>query len=214
MNDRFLSLFFEEAHELLQALEAGLMDLEERQGDREHLDRTFRAAHTLKGAAGMVGLRPIADFTHKVEAVLDDIRAGRMAVTRGAITILLRAKDYLGTALNEAAHGRMTESPADLDEAAGGPQGEGRTRHRSTARTHARALAGIQARFPARGEGSARARSGRPIAPGRTAIGSSFAPGSIFSARGSTPSGSSTNCVSWATLGLRSMPMPFRPWRT
>ena len=94
VNDRFLSLFFEEAHELLQALEAGLMDLELRQGDREHLDRTFRAAHTLKGAAGMVGLRPIAEFTHKVEAVLDDIRSGRMAVTRGAITILLRAKDH------------------------------------------------------------------------------------------------------------------------
>ena len=77
MTDRFLSLFFDEARELLQALEAGLMDLESRQGDREHLDRTFRAAHTLKGAAGMVGLRPIAVFTHKVEAVLDDIRSGR-----------------------------------------------------------------------------------------------------------------------------------------
>ena len=126
MNDRFLSLFFEEARELLQALEAGLMDLELRQGDREHLDRTFRAAHTLKGAAGMVGLRPIAEFTHKVEAVLDDIRSGRMAVTRGAITILLRAKDHLGAALDEAVGGRTTEAPADLEEALVGLK-EGRT---------------------------------------------------------------------------------------
>ena len=93
------------------------MDLELRQGDREHLDRTFRAAHTLKGAAGMVGLRPIAEFTHKVEAVLDDIRSGRMAVTREAITILLRAKDHLGAALDEAVEGRTTEAPADLEEA-------------------------------------------------------------------------------------------------
>jgi two-component system chemotaxis sensor kinase CheA len=117
VNDRFLSLFFEEAQELLQALEAGLMDLEARQGDREHLDRTFRAAHTLKGAAGMVGLRPIADFTHKVEAVLDAIRSGRMPVTREAITILLRAKDHLAAALDAATGGRTTQAPADLEDA-------------------------------------------------------------------------------------------------
>jgi two-component system, chemotaxis family, sensor kinase CheA len=59
-NDRFLSMFFEEAGDLLQAFESGLMDLEARQGDRAHLVRTFRAAHTLKGAAGMVGLGAIA----------------------------------------------------------------------------------------------------------------------------------------------------------
>src|SRR4051812_40759640 len=119
VNERFLGLFFEEARELLQALEAGLMDLEERQGDREHLDRTFRAAHTLKGAAGMVGLRPIAEFTHKVEAVLDDIRGGRLPVTRGAITLLLRAKDHLNTALDAAIEGRTLEAPEALAEALG-----------------------------------------------------------------------------------------------
>ena len=69
-NDRFLSMFFEEAGELLQAFESGLMDLEASQGDRAHLDRTFRAAHTRKGAAGMVGLGAIAEFTHGVETVL------------------------------------------------------------------------------------------------------------------------------------------------
>ena len=74
----------------------------------------------------MVGLRPIAEFTHKVEAVLDDIRSGRMAVTRGAITILLRAKDHLGAALDEAVEGRTTEAPADLVEALVGLK-EGRT---------------------------------------------------------------------------------------
>jgi two-component system chemotaxis sensor kinase CheA len=117
VNDRFLSMFFEEARELVQALEAGLMDLESRQADREHVDRTFRAAHTLKGAAGMVGLRPIADFTHKVEAVLDGIRAGRLAVTPGAITILLHAKDHLTAALDEAVAGRTLETPVPLEEA-------------------------------------------------------------------------------------------------
>ncbi len=55
-DDRFREMFYEEARELLIGLEEGLMDLERRQGDRAHLDKTFRAAHSLKGAAAMVGL--------------------------------------------------------------------------------------------------------------------------------------------------------------
>jgi two-component system chemotaxis sensor kinase CheA len=112
-NDRFLSMFFEEARELLQALEAGLMDLEAKQGDRAHVDRTFRSAHTLKGAAGMVGLAPIAEFTHKVEAVLDRIRSGALAVGADVISTLLAAKDHLDRAVTSAEEGSaIPEAPA------------------------------------------------------------------------------------------------------
>ena len=70
-DDRFREMFYEEARELLISLEEGLMDLERRQSDRAHLDKTFRAAHSLKGAAAMVGLGAIAEFTHGIEAVLE-----------------------------------------------------------------------------------------------------------------------------------------------
>ena len=112
--DRFLSLFFEEARELLQALEAGLVDLEARRGDRAHLDRTFRAAHTLKGAAGMVGLAALAEFTHGVEAVLDRIRQGELEVRPVVITALLEARDYLAAAVDAEAAGRPLAPPAEL----------------------------------------------------------------------------------------------------
>src|SRR5438105_2830961 len=105
-DDRFLSMFFEEARELLQALEAGLMDLEARREDRAHLDRTFRAAHTLKGAAGMVGLAALAEFTHGVEAVLDRIRQGELGVRAEVITALLEARDHLTAAVEAEAAGR------------------------------------------------------------------------------------------------------------
>ncbi len=88
-------MFFEEARELLIGLEEGLMDLERRQGDRAHLDKTFRAAHSLKGAAGMVGLMALAEFTHGIEAVLDRIRAGALTVDSDIITTLLEARDHL-----------------------------------------------------------------------------------------------------------------------
>ena len=201
MNDRFLSMFFEEARELIQALEAGLMDLEALQADREHVDRTFRAAHTLKGAAGVVGLRPIAEFTHKVEAVLDDIRAGRLAVSPGAITILLRAKDHLGNALEEAIEGRTKEPAADLEEDLVGLK-EGRIgpSRPPEPRTHCRGRwhpAGKQPRSPARGPYvvASEAAADVPREPARPLIGSSFGLGPISSARESTPWGSSTSCA-------------------
>ena len=94
-DDRFREMFYEEARELLIGLEEGLMDLERRQSDRAHLDRTFRAAHSLKGAAAMVGLAAIAEFTHGIEAVLDRIRGGTLAVDSDIITTLLEARDHL-----------------------------------------------------------------------------------------------------------------------
>jgi len=88
-------MFFEEARELLISLEEGLMDLERKQTDRAHLDKTFRAAHTLKGAAAMVGLGSLAEFTHNIEAVLERIRLGSLAIDSDIITTLLEARDHL-----------------------------------------------------------------------------------------------------------------------
>lgn len=104
-DDRFREMFFEEAREHLISLEEGLMDLERCQGDRAHLDKTFRAAHTIKGAAAMVGLEPIARFTHGIEAVLDKIRAGSLAVDSDMITTLLESRDHLAAMVEGYAAG-------------------------------------------------------------------------------------------------------------
>ena len=104
-------MFYEEARELLISLEEGLMDLERRQSDRAHLDKTFRAAHSLKGAAAMVGLGSIAEFTHGIEAVLERIRAGLLAVDSDIITTLLEARDHLA-AMVEAEAARSPIPPS------------------------------------------------------------------------------------------------------
>src|SRR5438270_11532047 len=104
-------MFFEEARELLLSLEEGLMDLERRQGDRAHLDRTFRAGHSIKGAAAMVGLAAIAEFTHGIEAVLDRIRAGKLAVDSDIISTLLESRDHLAAMVEgEAAKAPIPQS--------------------------------------------------------------------------------------------------------
>src|SRR3954452_25402116 len=111
VDDRFLSMFYEEARELLIGLEEGLMELERRQGDRAHLDRTFRAAHSIKGAAAMVGLAALAEFTHGIEAVLDRIRAGTLPVDTDIISTLLEARDHLAAMIEAEASEASIPAP-------------------------------------------------------------------------------------------------------
>ena len=115
-DDRFREMFFEEAREHLISLEEGLMDLERRQGDRAHLDKTFRAAHTIKGAAAMVGLEPIARFTHGIEAVLEKIRTGSLAVDSDIITTLLESRDHLAAMVEGYAAGSPVPGSGDLSQ--------------------------------------------------------------------------------------------------
>lgn len=128
-DDRFREMFFEEARELLIGLEEGLMDLERRQGDRAHLDKTFRAAHSLKGAAAMVGLSRLAEFTHGIEAVLDQVRSGGLGIDSDIITTLLEARDHLAAMVEaEAAHSPIpasTELSQRLTSLMGGPGSRG-----------------------------------------------------------------------------------------
>ena len=93
--DAVIEVFFEEAAELLADLEAGLLELEESPTDPELLNRVFRAAHTIKGNAGMLGFERIAHFTHRLESVLDELRSGSRAASADIVDALLAAQDVL-----------------------------------------------------------------------------------------------------------------------
>lgn len=114
VDDRFLEMFFEEARELLMVLEEGLMELEGRQGDRAFLDKVFRSAHSIKGAAAMVGLSHIAGFTDVIETVLDRIRSQAVPIDSDIISTLLESRDQLATLVDAAESGTAHEPPAKL----------------------------------------------------------------------------------------------------
>ena len=63
--------FLEEARELLQQFEQSLLALEIDPSDAEHLNAAFRAAHTIKGTAGMFGCEAVVSFTHEAETLLE-----------------------------------------------------------------------------------------------------------------------------------------------
>jgi two-component system, chemotaxis family, sensor kinase CheA len=91
-----LESFQVEANDLLATMESGLLELENGEGDDETLNLVFRAAHTVKGSAGLFGLNDIVGFTHVMESVLDRVRAGEIPVSSGLIGALLPCTDHLG----------------------------------------------------------------------------------------------------------------------
>jgi len=101
MIDRYTDIFREEARELLGELEAALLELEQQPSDPELIGRAFRALHTLKGSAGMVGLTDIESLVHEVESVFDQVRSGRLQVGSNLISLSLAVRDLLRNMLEE-----------------------------------------------------------------------------------------------------------------
>ncbi|MEY4577868.1 MAG: hypothetical protein RL701_2571 [Pseudomonadota bacterium] len=92
---RIQELFIAEANELTATLESASLALETAPSDSERLNEVFRAAHSLKGAAAMVGLTEIAALTHALETMLDMWRSGELQPEAAHFGGLLRAADLL-----------------------------------------------------------------------------------------------------------------------
>ncbi|XZG70682.1 chemotaxis protein CheA [Chitinibacteraceae bacterium HSL-7] len=92
---QFHEVFFDEAGEHLAALESGLVELPLDAPDAEALNAIFRAAHSMKGGAGTFGFTDIAELTHILESLLDQVRKGQRPLTREIIDISLEAGDVL-----------------------------------------------------------------------------------------------------------------------
>jgi two-component system chemotaxis sensor kinase CheA len=92
---QFHQVFFEECFEGLEAMESGLLDLNSGDIDSEVINTIFRGAHSIKGGSGTFGFNDVADFTHVMETLLDEMRDGRRKVTQPAVDVLLGSVDCL-----------------------------------------------------------------------------------------------------------------------
>jgi two-component system chemotaxis sensor kinase CheA len=88
-------IFRQEAQELLEQLEAALLDLGNAPEDRDLIDTAFRALHTIKGSGAMVGFTQVAEFTHDFETAFDRVRGGQAKTSSDLIAVALAAKDHI-----------------------------------------------------------------------------------------------------------------------
>ncbi|MDP2142445.1 MAG: chemotaxis protein CheA [Gammaproteobacteria bacterium] len=100
---QFIQTFLEESFEGLDTMESLLLTLSA--DDSESIDAIFRAAHSIKGGAGTFGFGEVAHFTHGVETLLDEARAGRRLVSPEMVTLLLASVDCVRSMLVAARDG-------------------------------------------------------------------------------------------------------------
>ncbi|HEC13960.1 MAG TPA: chemotaxis protein CheA [Acidiferrobacteraceae bacterium] len=103
--DESVQLFETEANELLDDMEQSLLQLEDNPSDMDHINSVFRAAHTIKGSAGLFAYEAVIAFTHGVESVLDRVRVGEVEISQDLLSLLLSCRDVMGQLVDAAVAG-------------------------------------------------------------------------------------------------------------
>ncbi|NBX16639.1 MAG: hypothetical protein EBR09_04665 [Proteobacteria bacterium] len=85
--------FLSNAHRLLETLNRALLTLERNPAETSVVDEVFRAAHTIKGTAGMLGFSGVEKLLHALEGAFDKIRLGQLKPTADVVDLLLVGSD-------------------------------------------------------------------------------------------------------------------------
>jgi len=96
IDEEMLEIFALEAEELVGNINANLKILENSRNNREALLEVRRSAHTLKGSAGIVGLKKLSQVAHRVEDLLDYLAENDIDADDRVFELLLTATDCFG----------------------------------------------------------------------------------------------------------------------
>jgi chemotaxis protein histidine kinase CheA len=96
--------FIEEAQEHLETVEQGLLDLAEVIADAERVNEMFRAAHSIKGGAAMLGFEGIQKTAHKLEDCFKILRDHPVPIDAKLETLFLGGYDALKALVEELAN--------------------------------------------------------------------------------------------------------------
>lgn len=110
----FISYFRDEAEELLQQIDADLLQLEDFVGsehvDGELVNSLFRALHTIKGSSGMLQFTDVQNLAHKLENLCDLLRKERMPLSESCVDVLFGGRDFLTDLVEAAVNGKNLPS--------------------------------------------------------------------------------------------------------
>ena len=95
-----LEIFRAEVETHVESLTAGLLALERDPGDTSRIDEMMRAAHSIKGAARIVGVEPAVRVAHVMEDGFIAAQNGKLTLRPEHVDALLRGVDMLGRVAN------------------------------------------------------------------------------------------------------------------
>lgn len=98
---RILGYFIEEAKDHLNTIEQGVINLQATIGDSEMINEVFRAAHSVKGGAAMLGLNSIQRTAHRMEDFFKVMKESPVQTDREMESLLLQIFDGLQEQLEQ-----------------------------------------------------------------------------------------------------------------
>jgi len=95
--------FIDESNEFLLIVEENLLILESNRDKPEDdvIDKVFRGIHSIKGSAGFLNFKKIAELAHVMETLLDKMRANEIEPESRFIDVLLKSTDLLKQMIND-----------------------------------------------------------------------------------------------------------------
>ncbi len=93
LHDEIMQDFLVEAGEILETLNAELVDLEQSPEDENLLNSIFRGFHTIKGGASFLSLTNLVEICHKAEDVFNLLRNHELALDAQMMDTFLRVLD-------------------------------------------------------------------------------------------------------------------------
>jgi chemotaxis protein histidine kinase CheA len=110
---KILGYFIEEAKEHLETLEKGIVDLANMANNSEQINEMFRAAHSVKGGAAMLGYGSIQKAAHRLEDAFKILRENYVKVDQKLESLFLKGYDILHELVEQL------QSPFGLQEEVG-----------------------------------------------------------------------------------------------
>lgn len=111
--------FLDEAADMLAQFEQALLVMESDPEDSENLNAAFRAAHTIKGTAGLFGCDAVVSFTHEVETLMEALRCGDIRVSEDISAALLEGRDQMEALIQEVRSGKQIPAVAARSDSLG-----------------------------------------------------------------------------------------------
>jgi two-component system, chemotaxis family, sensor kinase CheA len=106
--------FVAEAEEIIEGLNQNLLAMEAAEDKTavrpDILNAIFRAAHTLKGMSGMVGLKKVSEVSHRLEDMLDSLRMGKLGLSQSVMDTLLKGIELIRSLITSVNSGKGEEA--------------------------------------------------------------------------------------------------------
>ncbi len=111
-----VSIFMEEAAEILGQIDTTLSRWQSAMDDMSIVDEIQRSLHTLKGGARMANIKPVADLSHQLETVLEQVSEGQRPADQQLLALTQQCYDQLAQALDHLYMGQTVAIASDLIE--------------------------------------------------------------------------------------------------